>query len=197
MSSYGQHAPSSSFQQDSALVAQFASRDYAERDPRPLAPSDIPEEVAAWNDTALHESRPSRLAIGQPVHKPEPYISANERSPLLQKPSVPRINETHESSHDGSGHDFDYRKIFFDEVKTLARYTLPVFGCVSLFLFRNDYSHPVSYLPAAPTFWRYSRLSIPDTLVLTLPGSTRSLLPVLSPLATSPPMLLLQRPSGP
>ena len=60
---------------------------------------------------------------------------ANERSPLLPKPSsVSPINETYEG-HNGPGHDSDYKRIFFDEVKTLARYTLPVFGYVSHFRF--------------------------------------------------------------
>ena len=135
MSSYGQHAPSSSFQQDSALVAKFASHDQLERDPRPFTPSDIPEEVTAWNDSFLHESRPKRLTIGPPVHKPEAYASANERVPLLHKPSVSRINETCEGGDHRSDHDFDYSRTFFDEVKTLSRYTLPVFGCASLFRF--------------------------------------------------------------
>ena len=145
MSSYGQHAPSSSFQQDSALVAQFASQDHpAGRDPHPFAPSDIPGDVV-WNDPVPYESRPKRLTIGNPVHKPEAHTSANERSPLLHRPSVSRISEAYEGG-DGSDHDFDYRRTFFDEVKTLARYTLPVFGCVSLFLFRGDRSHPVPYI---------------------------------------------------
>lgn len=131
MSSYGQHAPSSSFQQDSALVAQFASYDHPGANPRSFAPSNIPEEAAAWNDSIPHESRPKRLTIGRPVHKPEFHASTNERSPLLRKPSVSRINETYEEGIvDRSGHDFDYKQTFFDEVKTLARYTLPVFGCV-------------------------------------------------------------------
>jgi len=144
MSSYGQHAPSSSFQQDSALVAQFASQDHPERDPHPSAPSDIPRNVI-WSDSVPYESRPKILTIGHPVHKPEAHTSTNERSPLLHKPSVSRISEAYEGG-DGSNHDFDYRRTFFDEVRTLARYTLPVFGCVSLFLFRGgDRSHPVPY----------------------------------------------------
>jgi len=145
MSSYGQHAPSSSFQQDSALVAQFASRDhYLEGDPRSFTPSDIPDEVVAWNDS---ESRPKRLTIGRPTHKLEAPASTNERSPLLSKPSIPRITTTYKGGDSGSDHDFfDYKCAFSDEVKTLARYTLPVFGCASLIIFRGDRSHFVSYL---------------------------------------------------
>ena len=146
MSSYGQHAPSSSFQQDSALVAQFVSHDLPERDPRALAPSDIPEEVAFWNDSIPHEPRPKRLTIGPPIHKPEAHTSTNESSPLLRKPSISRITETYEGGDGGSDHNFDYRRTFFEEVKTLARYTLPVFGCASLFLFRADRSHSAPYL---------------------------------------------------
>ena len=143
MSSYGQHPPSSSFQQDSALVAQFASHDsHPERDPHPFAPSDIP---GVWNDSAPRESRPKRPTIENPIHKPEVHTSANECSPLLHKPSISRINETYEGG-DGSDRSFDYRQTFLDEVKTLARYTLPVFGCASLFLFRCDRSHLVPYL---------------------------------------------------
>ena len=137
MSSYGQHAPSSSFQQDSALVAQFASYDYAERDNRPLPPSDIPEEAAAWNDTTYYESRPKRPTIARPAYKPDARISTNEHSPLLPKSSVSQINEPHQGGDHGPGHDLDYRHLFFDEVKTLARYTLPVFGCVYLLRFRT------------------------------------------------------------
>ena len=124
MSSYGQHTTSSSFQRDSALVAQFASYDHADRNPRPLAPSYITEEIAAWNDTIPHEPRPKRPTIGQLVCKSETISSPSERSPLLHKSTVSRINEG-----DGdSGHGFDYRTLFFKEVKTLAFYTLPVFG---------------------------------------------------------------------
>ena len=154
MSSYGQHAPSSSFQQDSALVAQFASQD---RD----APSDISEETAAWNDTIPYESRPKRPSIGLPVYKPESFTSTNERAPLLPKPSVPRITEAYEGSVDSSDQDFHYRHTFFDEVKTLARYTLPVFGCVSYFTFSGDNPHPVSCLSTAPTSWRCGKLPDP------------------------------------
>ena len=135
MSSYGQHAPSSSFQQDSALVAQFAS---CERDNRSIAPSDIPEVVDAWNDTIPNESRPKKPTIGRPMHKPEIYTSTDERAPLIYKPSISRINETYEGGDNGLGHGSDYRRAIFDEVKILARYTLPVFGCVSHFLFGND-----------------------------------------------------------
>jgi len=132
MSSYGQRAPSSSFQQDSALVAQFASHEHAERDNHIPAP----EEFAAWNDTT-YQPRPKKLTMGRRTDKPEARISANERSPLLPKPcSVSQINETYEGQ-DGRGHDSDYRHTFFDEVKTLARYTLPVFGCVSRLRFTH------------------------------------------------------------
>ena len=131
MSSYGQHATSFSFQQDSALVAQFASHDHPER---ALAPSDTPEEVAAWNDIAHHESRPKKPTIGRPMYKPE-AISTNERSPLLPRLPVPKISEG-----GGSDHDFDYKRTFLSEVKTLARYTLPVFGCVSHFLVGRNQS---------------------------------------------------------
>ena len=141
MSSYGQHAPSSSFQQDSALVAQFASHDHPESDPHPFAPSDIP---AVWNDSVPRESRPKRLTIGRPIHKQEAHTPTNECSPLLHKPPISPISETSEGD-DGSDRGFDYRRTFLDEVKTLARYTLPVFGCASLFLFRGDRSHPVPY----------------------------------------------------
>ena len=133
MSSYGQPAPWSSLQQDSALVAQFASYDYAERDHRSLPPS---EEVAAWNDTLIpQKSRPMKPTIGRPMDKPEIRTSVNERAPLLPKPSISRIDETHKGGHDGP--DLDYRRAFFDEVKTLARYTLPVFGCASDFLLQE------------------------------------------------------------
>lgn len=131
MSSYGQRAPSSSFQQDSALVAQFASHEHAERDNRIPVSSAVPEELAAWNDTTYYQPRPKKLTIGRPVDKPETRPSTNERSPLLPNPcSVSPINETYEG-HDRHVHDSDYKRIFLDEVKTLARYTLPVFGCVS------------------------------------------------------------------
>lgn len=188
MSSYGQHAPSSSFQQDSALVAQFASHDYyLEGDPRSFTPSDTPEEVIAWNDS---ESRPQRLTIGRPTHKLEAPASTNERSPLLSKPSIPRITTTYKGGDGGSDHDFDYRRTFSDEVKTLARYTLPVFGCASLIIFRGGRSHFVSYL-----FRRTHVLEVqlivyrPDTFFLTISVSTHLSLPVPSPLAISPPML--------
>jgi len=138
MSSYGQHAPSSSLQQDSALVAQFASHDHTERDHCPLSPSDIHEEAAAWNDSIPHKSRPMKPTIGRPMDKPEIHISTNERAPLLSKPSISRIDETHKGGDDGPAHDLDYKCAFFDEVKTLAGYTLPVFGCASHFLFRRD-----------------------------------------------------------
>ena len=131
MSSYGQHV-TSSFQQDSALVAQFSSYDHADpRNPRSINPSDITEETSAWNDTIPHEPRPRRLTIGRPMYKSEPNSSANELSPLLLKPIVTRINK----ADDGAGHPFDYRTVFFNEVKTLAFYALPVFGCAHLFSF--------------------------------------------------------------
>ena len=128
MASYGQHAPSSSFQQDSALVARFASQDQAERDRRALAPSDLPEEFFAWNDTPSDGLRPNKPTLGRPMYQEDILSLTNERAPLLRKPSVSRINETYESSDDHSDHDHDYRRAFFDEVKTLARYTLPIFG---------------------------------------------------------------------
>lgn len=131
MSSYGQRAPSSSFQQDSALVAQFASHEHAERDNRTPASSAVPEELAAWNDTTYYQPRPKKLTMGRPMDKPEARPSTNERSPLLPNPCpVSPINETYEG-HDRPGHGSDYKRIFFDEVKTLSRYTLPVFGYVS------------------------------------------------------------------
>ena len=142
MSSYGQRASPSSFQQDSTLVAQFTSHDHPERDPHPFAPSDIP---GVWNDSVPCESRSKGLTIGRPIHQPEAYTSTNECSPLLHNPPISPIGETY-GGGDGSGRGFDYRRTFLDEVKTLARYTLPVFGCVSLFLFRGDRSHPVPYL---------------------------------------------------
>jgi hypothetical protein len=135
MSSYGQHATSFSFQQDSALVAQFASHDHPER---ALAPSDTPEEAAAWNDTTHYESRPKKPTIGKSMHKPE-AISTNERSPLLPKLSIPRISETCEGSS-SSDHDLGYKRTLLNEVKILARYTLPVFGCVSHFLVGRNQS---------------------------------------------------------
>jgi len=68
--------------------------------------------------------------MGLPTDEPETRIFTDERSPLLPKPSpVSPITEADE------GHDSDYRRAFFDEVKTLSRYTLPVFGCVSHFHF--------------------------------------------------------------
>jgi len=71
--------------------------------------------------------------MGRPDEKPETRISTNECSPLLPKPySVSPINETYEGLK-GLGRDSDYGPAFFGEVKTLARYTLPVFGCVSHF----------------------------------------------------------------
>ena len=125
MSSYGQHATSFSLQQDSALVAQFASHDHPERAP---APSDTTEEAAAWNDTTHYESRPKKPTIGKPMHKPG-AISTNERSPLLPK----LISETCE---DGGSLDQDlgYKRAFLSEIKTLAKNTLPVVGCVFHFL---------------------------------------------------------------
>ena len=129
MSSYGQHATSFSFQQDSALVAQFASHDHPEGT---LAPSDTPEEAAAWNDTTHYESRPKKPTIGKSMHKPE-AICANERSPLLPKLSIPRISETCEGG--GSlDQDLGYKRAFLSEIKTLAKNTLPVVGCVFHFL---------------------------------------------------------------
>ena len=117
MCSYGQHAPSSSFQQDSALVAQFVSQR-----------SDVSEEYTTWNDALSYESRPKKLTLGQLVYKEDVSAVTNERAPLLPKPSVTRITEAYEGSDDHSNHDRDYRHIFLDEVKTLSRYTLPVFG---------------------------------------------------------------------
>lgn len=160
MSSYGQHAPSSSFQQDSALVAQYASQVYSEREPRSYSHSDVPEEIAAWNDTTLYESRPKRLTIGLPVHKPEPPNATDERAPLLRKPSVSRINESYEGVDDPLSHDFDYKRVVIDEVKTLARYTLPVFGYPSPLLFGYHRSHPLSHMLTVRIFWRWGRLSI-------------------------------------
>jgi hypothetical protein len=190
MSSYGQHAPSSSFQQDSALVAQFASYDHPERDPRSSASSDIPEAAAAWNDSIPHERRPKRLTIGGSVYKPEAHASTNERSPLLRKPSVSRIREAYEGGDGRSDHDLDYRRTFFDEVKTLAKYTLPVFGCAFLFFPEVTGLIPSLIYVAEPMFWRCSLLHVDlDAFVLIISVSTHSLLPVPSPLATSPPML--------
>ena len=105
------------------MVAQFASYDHSERDP----PSDT-IEVTAWDDTITYESRPKKPTIGGPVVKQESHNPSTERSPLLSKTSVARISEAYEGSDDGYGHDVGYRRILFDEVKTLARYTLPVFG---------------------------------------------------------------------
>ena len=134
MSSYGQRAPSSSFQQDSALVAQFASQ----LDHRPST-STAPEEVAAWNDAIPYEPRPKKPTMGQLSDKPDTHISTNERSPLLPKLSpVSPINETYEGSDSCLSHDFDYKRTFFDEVKTLSRYTLPVFGYVSRFFLEPE-----------------------------------------------------------
>jgi len=66
------------------------------------------------------------------MDKPETCISIDERSPLFPKPcSVSSIDE----GHDRPGHDSDYIRTFSNEVKTLARCTLPVFGCVSHFHF--------------------------------------------------------------
>ena len=156
MSSYGQHAPSTSFKQDSALVAQFASQDQAERDFRSRAPFNDPEEVAVWNDTTPYESRPRKPTIGRPVLNENKLASTNERTPLVSKPSISRIHEAYEGSDGDSHHDFDYRRMFLDELKTLARYTLPVFGCASRFSFsESNKAHPVSYLFPELMYWRY------------------------------------------
>jgi hypothetical protein len=128
MSSYGQHAPSTSFQQDSALVARFASGDLTERDTRSHAPFNDPEEVSAWNDTIPYESRPRRPTLGRPAYTENKITSTNERTPLVSKSSVSRIHEAYEGIDEDSHHDFDYRRIFFEELKSLSRYTLPVFG---------------------------------------------------------------------
>ena len=189
MCSYGQHAPSSSFQQDSALVAQFASQDHFERDHHALASSDIPEEFTAWNDTICYESRPKNPTLGRPMHKEDIINYTNERAPLLPKPSVSGINEAYEDSDDDSNHDRDYRRIFFNEVKTLARYTLPVFGFAPHFFSQVDRSHSFFF------FFSYYRTHIlevfqavrSDVFVLTVVPSIRSSLLVPSPLATSPP----------
>ena len=154
MSSYGQRAPSSSFQQDSALVAQFASQDQVERDHCSLPPPDVAEEFAAWNDTIPCESRPNKPTLGRPMHKEDAFTFANERAPLLSKPSISRINEVYEDSDDHSNHDLDYRRAFFEEVKTLARYTLPVFGCVSHFC------SEVTSLTLFPVYYRSHLLEV-------------------------------------
>jgi len=154
MDSYGQHAPSSSLQQDSALVAQFDLHDHAGRDRRSLAPSDTHEEADAWNDTIPDESRLEKPAIGWSVHKPESHASTNERAPLLPRPSISRINGTCKGGDDGSDHDFDYRRAFFDEVKTLARYTLPVFGYASQ---KRLISSRFLYTSTEAIFWRCCR----------------------------------------
>ena len=128
MSSYGQHAPSSSFQQDPALVARFASQVPVEREHCSLPATDVAEEFTVWNNTIPHESRPKKPTLGRPVHKEDTSTFANERTPLLSKPSISRINEAYEDCGGRSNHDLDYRRAFFEEVMTLARYTLPAFG---------------------------------------------------------------------
>jgi len=82
--------------------------------------------------------------MARPEEKPETCVSTNECSPLLPKPCpVSPINGTYED-HRGPGGASDYKRIFFDEVKTLARYTLPVFGCV--FHFYIVVGHLLIYL---------------------------------------------------
>ena len=91
----------------------------------------------------------SLLTMWLTADESETRISTSERSALLPKPcSVSPINEV----HDGPGHDSDYRRTFFDEVKILAGYTLPVFGCASHFYFMLG---STSYLHTEHIYWRY------------------------------------------
>ena len=73
------------------------------------------------------------------MHKEDVFSVTNERAPLLPKPSVSRINEAYEGFGDDSNHDHNYKRAFFDEVKTLSRYTLPVFGCASRFISESPF----------------------------------------------------------
>ena len=75
----------------------------------------------------------SASRVDKPVLPPGP---TNERSPLLPNPSpVSPNNETYVEGDSCPSHDFDYKRTFFDEVKTLSRYTLPVFGYASRSVF--------------------------------------------------------------
>ena len=144
-----------------------------------------PNNAGVWRHTAYYQRRPEKptMWLTTDEREPETRISTNERSVLLPKPcSVSPINGV----HDDPDHDSDYRRKFFDEVKILARYTLPVFACVSHF---QSHTWPTSYLETEPMYWRYvpPRAIQLDIFGLTLSFSTHSLSPVPSPSATSRP----------
>jgi MATE family multidrug resistance protein len=72
--------------------------------------------------------------------KPDKHLSiengATENTPLLG-PLVPRIEEEPENEDDNKSNTV----MFWEELRILSKYTWPIFGSVSLFLFMAIYLH--------------------------------------------------------
>lgn len=102
MSSYGNHAVSSTFPADFDLLAATKN-------------SVVDEDVAP-------EGIPEDSTLGNPY---EASVS-HERTPLLP-PSVPRIHEEVQDLVDSNGASGRF-SVYFEELGILMKYTLPVFG---------------------------------------------------------------------
>lgn len=128
----------SSVPQDYSLLAHYVGS-YTE-----LRHQDIDRDVATTseevdvNEPLLYHRRPiptipvSRVSADQPSR-------LSETTPLLNPP-VPRIREDVDALSHVSRNTVD---VFWDEVKILVRYSLPVFGCVPPLSLQSEKAHHV------------------------------------------------------
>lgn len=110
MSSYGHHTTASSFPADSGLLA--AARNG----------TDEHDDDALDDSTRSNDMRPSNPSMASVKRKSSAISLSHERTPLLS-PSVPTIREDIRERNDS-----DRFAVYFEELRILSKYTLPVFG---------------------------------------------------------------------
>ena len=142
MASQAAVANSASFQQDSALVARYA----ADRRGRGMSVSSQTSETSVSEEETAYSSgygsgvatpvpRPKPTTVEPAPTKPHKYVRregvtvpATERSPLLSRRMSPERNALTRCGRDDQAHDQEWT--WWDELKVLGSYVLPVYGYV-------------------------------------------------------------------
>lgn len=124
MSSYGHYAVSSSFPADYGILA--AARNVRSDN------TNEEDNVDALDDDSEtpYYARPTNPFTAPVTRKTSVVSLSHERTPLLS-PSIPRI---HEEVHEHGVLDGvpSQSAVYFEELRILSKYTLPVFGQVFL-----------------------------------------------------------------
>ena len=139
-STYAHYQGPSSLPSDYAILSRLSSN-YESRTPEshPENTVEITRRVTRRESFPKYYNRPLNPTIGVYPHTEASHNltpSPTETSPLLDHPSVPRIEEN--IDYNASADNTSAVNMFWEELAVLTKYAIPVFGYAPLFIFHKN-----------------------------------------------------------